>query len=48
MKVFKIMSELLKLIEKNKTFECKYGIDEEYIYFYLMDTLCIGSLKIYG
>lgn len=33
MKVTKIMTDLLKLVEKKKTMNCNYGMDENYIYF---------------
>lgn len=33
MKVTKIMTDLLKLVEKKKTTTCNYGMDENYIYF---------------
>lgn len=33
MKVTKIMTDLLKLVEKEKTTACNYGVDENYIYF---------------
>lgn len=33
MKVTKIMTDLLKLVEKEKTTSCNYGMDENYIYF---------------
>lgn len=33
MKVTKIMTDLLKLVEKKKTIYCNYAMDENYIYF---------------
>lgn len=33
MKVTKIMTDLLKLVEKKKTMTCNYGMDDNYIYF---------------